>query len=146
VSAGTWQLALSASLLAASLGFLLHAWVRSVREHRTAGTPLHRDFGLTMALAALFLAAWAGQALAEYRAYAQEQATHGEAAQPADYLAEFLRSTLSNHQSEYLQLLAFVTLSGLWLHRGSAESRDSDERMEAKLDRVLELLDRRPFL
>jgi hypothetical protein len=39
-------------------------------------------------------------------------------------------------QSEFLQLFSFVVLSALFIHRGSAESKDSDEQMQKSLDRI----------
>jgi hypothetical protein len=43
--------------------------------------------------------------------------------------------------SEFLQLAAFVVLTALLIFEGSAESKDGDDRMEAKLDAVLSKLD-----
>ena len=48
-----------------------------------------------------------------------------------DFLGEFSQSTLENWQSEFLQLFAFVVLAALFVHKGSAESKDSDDRVEA---------------
>jgi hypothetical protein len=42
-------------------------------------------------------------------------------------------STLENWQSEFLQLFSFVVLAAAYIHRGSAESRDSEDRMEQML-------------
>jgi hypothetical protein len=39
-------------------------------------------------------------------------------------------------QSEFLQLFSFVVLAALFIHRGSAESKDSDEQMQKTLDRI----------
>lgn len=49
---------------------------------------------------------------------------------------EFGQSTLENWQSEFLQLFSFVVFSAVLIHRGSAESKDSDDRMEASLRRI----------
>jgi hypothetical protein len=49
-----------------------------------------------------------------------------------DVLAEHSR----DWQSEFLQLFSFVALSALFIHKGSAESKDSDERMQKSLDRI----------
>ena len=53
----------------------------------------------------------------------------------------FWQSTLENWQSEFLQLFSFVVLSALLIHRDSAESKDSDERLEAKVDDIARRLD-----
>jgi len=55
-------------------------------------------------------------------------------------MREFGRSTLENWQSEFLQLFAFVTLSALYIHKGSGESKDSEEKLEASLRRIEEQL------
>ena len=54
--------------------------------------------------------------------------------------AEFGQSTLENWQSEFLQLFSFVVLAALYIHKGSAESKDGDEKLEASLRRIEEHL------
>ena len=49
---------------------------------------------------------------------------------------QFWESTLENWQSEFLQLFSFVVLASLFIHKGSAESKDSDEQMQQSLDRI----------
>jgi hypothetical protein len=53
-----------------------------------------------------------------------------------EFFHEFSEATLENWQSEFLQLFSFVVLAALLLHHGSAESRDSNDRMEAALTRI----------
>jgi hypothetical protein len=55
-------------------------------------------------------------------------------------VSDFGQSTLENWQSEFLQLFSFVTLAALFIHKGSAESKDSDEEVEASLRRIEENL------
>ena len=50
------------------------------------------------------------------------------------------RKLEENWQSEFLQLFSFVTLAALYIHKGSAESKDSDEKVEASLRRIEEHL------
>ena len=57
------------------------------------------------------------------------------------FLVAFGQSTLENWQSEFLQLFSFVVLSAVLIHRGSAESRDTEERIERRLDEVMARLD-----
>lgn len=45
--------------------------------------------------------------------------------------------------SEFLQLASFVVLTSFLIFEGSAESKDSDERLEAKVDSILSRLDDR---
>jgi hypothetical protein len=63
----------------------------------------------------------------------------GEAVKAGDSFAVFAQSTLENWQSEFLQLFAFVVLAALYIHKGSAESKDA-ETMEASLRRIEEHL------
>jgi hypothetical protein len=49
--------------------------------------------------------------------------------------------TDENWQSEFLQVLAFVTLTSFLIFKGSPESRDSDGEIQAKLDRIEQRLD-----
>ena len=52
-----------------------------------------------------------------------------------------LRDTFENWQSEFLQLLWQVVGLTLLLYVGSPQSRDSEERSEAKLDAILKKVD-----
>ena len=117
------------------------AWhVRSVR--RSGPIPgLWRTFGLSLAFCGLFLVSWIAQGIAEWGSYRAEQLAHGEQATLSGYTVEFGQSTLENWQSEFLQLFSFVVLSALLIHRDSAESKDSDERMEEKIDKIAKRLD-----
>lgn len=45
-------------------------------------------------------------------------------------------ATFENWQSEFLQLLAFVVLTSVLIHRGSRESKDADEKLHAAVDRT----------
>ena len=69
--------------------------------------------------------------------FANEAATHGEAPKASEYLAEMGRDTFENWQSEFLQLLWQVGGLALLLHVGSPQSKEGDDRMEAKLDAIL---------
>lgn len=119
-----------------SLVFLVYATVRSIIDHRSPGRSVWREFGLGLVLMILFFVTWVGQAVAEWQVYTDEQQTHGEATEVGDFYTEFMQSTLENWQSEFLQLFSFVTLAALYIHKGSAESKDSDEKMEASLRRI----------
>ena len=130
-------------VLVAVSGYLFGTMIRSIvvekRSARLQKTWKH--FGLSIALAILFLVSWAGHAVAEWGAYRHEQRDHGEPTEISEYLVEFGQSTLENWQSEFLQLFSFVVLAALLIHRGSAESRDSEDRIESKLDEIVKRLD-----
>jgi hypothetical protein len=131
------------AILAGIAGYLIVAMVRSIRkEQRSSGVRrLWPNFGLSLVFCGLFLLSWAGQGFAEWQLYRSEQRAHGEAVRVEGYLVEFGQSTLENWQSEFLQLFSFVVLSAVLIHRGSAESKDSDDRIEAAIERIEKRLD-----
>lgn len=137
---GALALGIAAALAVGSLGWLIFALVRSIRNERSGNRSVFREHGLGLVLMTLFFATWAGQGIAEWQTYTDEQRTHGEPIEPGDFLSAFGQSTLENWQSEFLQLFSFVTLSALYIHKGSGESKDSDEKMEASLRRIEEHL------
>ena len=134
MSAGGWALTLVLVTTLATLAFLLHAFDRGATENRRPGESLRKGFGLGLALLALFLVTWAAHGISEWQTYTDQQAAHGEPANVGDFTAEFATATLENWQSEFLQLFAFVTLSAVYLHRGSPESKDADEQLQAKVN------------
>jgi hypothetical protein len=55
----------------------------------------------------------------------------------SDYLAETLRDTFENWQSEFLQLMWQVGGLALLLYVGSPQSKEGDSRREKKLEAIL---------
>jgi succinate dehydrogenase hydrophobic anchor subunit len=136
-------LAITGLVLASISILLVYLLIKSIADERRS-SGVHKtwaNFGLSIAFAALFFISWAAQAVAEWGVYIQEQQAHGEPRVIGDYLVQFGQSTLENWQSEFLQLFSFVVLSALLIHRGSAESKDSDDRMEKKIDDIAKRLD-----
>jgi branched-subunit amino acid ABC-type transport system permease component len=128
----------------AGISILLFALlIKSILDERRSSRlrKTWANFGLSIAFASLFLISWGAQAVAEWGVYAQDQRAHGEPTVIGDYLVQFGQSTLENWQSEFLQLFSFVVLSALLIHRGSAESKDSDDRIEKKIDDIAARLD-----
>jgi hypothetical protein len=123
-----------------TLLFLIVATVRSIQSQRTRGRSVWREFGLGLILMILFFTTWMAQGVAEWQTFTDDQRSHGETPEVGDFVAEFGQSTLENWQSEFLQLFSFVTLAALFIHKGSAESKDSDEKVEASLRRIEEHL------
>ena len=99
-----------------------------------------RDRALFLAFVALFLASWIGQLVAEWNEFVGQQAQHGEAADfwSGDFWWMFWSSTLENWQSEWLQLAGQVALPAYLVYKGGSQSKDSDERIEAKLNWLIE--------
>jgi len=95
-----------------------------------------RDYNLTVVLGLLFVMTWIGQLITQWFPFANEQQDHNQPLQIGAFLWEFWQSTLENWQSEFLQLFSFVALSALFIHKGSAESKDSDEQMQQSLNRI----------
>lgn len=139
----TIVLTVTVLVLLAVAGYLLATMIRSIMDEKRSSRvrKIWKNFGLSIALAILFLVSWAGQAVAEWGAYRHEQLDHGQPVEVSEYLVQFGQSTLENWQSEFLQLFSFVVLAAILIHRGSAESKDSDDRMEAKLDDITRRLD-----
>ncbi len=130
----------TAALAVLILGFLVLSMLRSIRDERTEGRSVWREFGLSIALLVLFLTSWLGQGVAQWQHFTDEERAHGEEPEVGDFISEFGASTLENWQSEFLQLFSFVALAALYIHKGSAESKDSEEKIEASLRRIEENL------
>ncbi len=126
------------AVMAGTVIYLIGAMVRSIQNEkkRTGIRKTFSNFGLSIVLAILFFTSWVAQGIAEWQVFVDEQRAHQESAEVGDFIAQFAQSTLENWQSEFLQLFSFVVLAALYLHRGSAESRDSDDRMEEALKRI----------
>jgi hypothetical protein len=122
--------------------FMLGMLVLSVvRERRSSGVRrIWRNFGLSLAFAALFLVSWAAQGVAEWQVFVAEQAEHGEQARVSEFWFRFGQSTLENWQSEFLQLFSFVVLAAVLIHHGSAESKDGTDRIERRLNEIHSML------
>ena len=99
-----------------------------------------RDRSLGLFFVSMFLATWIAQLVVEWQVFVDEQRQHDERALfwSADFWETFGQSTLENWQSEFLQLAAFTIAATYLVMKGSSESPDADERIEAKLDALLE--------
>ncbi len=73
-------------------------------------------------------------------AFVDEQSAHGQAAELSPYLLEMGRDTFENWQSEFLQLLWQVVGLAYFLYVGSPSSKENDDRMEAKIDAILQFV------
>ena len=99
-----------------------------------------RDRSLGVLFVSLFLASWAAQLFFEWHVYVDEQRAHDETAVfwSASFWQAFGQSTFENWQSEFLQLAAFTIATAYLVYKGSSESPDGEERLEAKLNALLE--------
>lgn len=76
--------------------------------------------------------------------FTTDQATHGESAElfgASGYVWSWLQSTFENWQSEFLQLFTMVVLSTFLIHKGSQQSRDSQEELRMAILRIEEQLE-----
>jgi len=133
---GAVMMAVAVAIGVGALAWLLIATTRSIHDERTPGRSVWREFGLSFALITLFFASWIGQLITQWQQFTDEAAQHGEAVKLGDFISAFGQSTFENWQSEFLQLFAFISLSALYIHKGSSESKDGTEKLEASLRRI----------
>jgi hypothetical protein len=122
-------------LALAGLAAVMGVVARAFQNHRR---------GLGYAIAVLFVVAWLVHLFTGWQEFVAEQAAHGEMASvwgEDGYVWTWLARSFENIMSEFLQLAAFVVLTSFLIFEGSAESKDSDERLEAKVDGILSWLD-----
>jgi NADH:ubiquinone oxidoreductase subunit 5 (subunit L)/multisubunit Na+/H+ antiporter MnhA subunit len=129
---------ISVLVLAAISFYLIAAMFWHIRkEKRREGIKkTWKNFSLSLGFCILFLGSWAAHGLAEWQTYKADQKAHGEQVELVSFVNEFSQSTLENWQSEFLQLFSFVVMAALFVHHGSAESKDSEERIEAIVKRI----------
>ena len=125
------------------VGYLVWSLLRSIREEqrRSGVRKVWPNFGLSIVLLALFAVSWLTHGITQWQQFRNEQRTHGEPVQVDEFLVDFAEATLENWQSEFLQLFSFVVLAAVFIHRGSGESKDSDDRMEEMLKEIKQKLD-----
>ena len=140
MDSGAFMMLIALVLALGALAFVIFSTVKSILNERSRRRSVWREFGLGLVLMLLFFATWLAQGISEWQTYTDDQRSHGESVELGDFVSHFSQSTFENWQSEFLQLFAFVVLAGLFIHKGSAESKDSDEKMEASLRRIEEKL------
>jgi hypothetical protein len=94
-------------------------------------------YGFAWITAGFFVVTLTGHWLFGWFAYVNQQRQHNQNPVVSEYMVEMTRDTLENWQSEFLQLIWQVAGLALLLHVGSPQSKEGDDRMEAKLDAVL---------
>jgi hypothetical protein len=90
---------------------------------------------------AFLLISMLGHWIFGWLAYIAEQQQHGAAVSVSEFSFQILRDTFENWQSEFLQLIWQVAGLAFLLHVGSPQSKEGDDRKEAKLDAILEAVD-----
>ena len=136
MSSGAWMMVVATVVALGALLFVIWSLIRSITVERSPERSVWREFGLGLALMILFFGTWVADAITQWQTFTDSQREHGQAVKVGDFVAEFAQATMENWQSEFLQLFAFVVLAGLYIHKGSAESKDGDEKLEASLRRI----------
>ena len=94
-------------------------------------------YGFFWVTGAFFIISLAGHWVFAWFAYVQEQFAHQQPVAVSEFLIQVSRDTLENWQSEFLQLIWQVAGLALLLHVGSPQSKEGDDRIEAKIDAIL---------
>lgn len=95
-----------------------------------------QEYNLSIVLFGLFLASWIAHAAFNWYEYVFDAEAHNQAIVVSEYLVDFFTRTFENWQSEFLQLFSMVVLTAYLVHKGSTESKDSQEQMQQSLDRI----------
>jgi hypothetical protein len=96
-----------------------------------------KRFGFAWVTGALFVITLSGHWIFGWFAYVDEQQAHQQPIEIGAYTIQMMRDTLENWQSEFLQLIWQVAGLAFLLHVGSPQSKEGDDRMEAKIDAIL---------
>lgn len=100
-----------------------------------------RRYGYGWVTLGFFIISLIGHWLFGWFAYVNEQTQHGAAIDVSGYTVEMMRDTLENWQSEFLQLIWQIGGLAFLLYVGSPQSKEGDDRMEAKIDAILAAVD-----
>jgi len=99
--------------------------------------PWSKAYSFALVTGALFLFSWLGQFIFQMITERNEAEQHGQSFSWSDFFPQFFESTFENWQSEFLQLVWQAAGLALFYYWGSSQSRESDERIEAKIDALL---------
>lgn len=133
---GSILMALVILVIAGITIYLVGTLLRSIQNEKKTKMRLWKNFGLSLGFCGLFLISWLAHGIAEWQSFTDQQRDHNAPVEVGDFVAEFSTATLENWQSEFLQLFSFTVMSAILIHKGSAESKDSDDRMEEALKRI----------
>jgi hypothetical protein len=102
-----------------------------------------RNYGFAWVTGGFFFVSILGHWVFAWFAYQNEQQAHKQPVDISEYIIQVSRDTLENWQSEFLQLLWQVAGLALLLHVGSPQSKEGDDRVEAKIDAILLAVDKK---
>jgi hypothetical protein len=98
-------------------------------------------FGYLWVTFAFMFISLIGHWLFGWFAYVDEQSAQHMPVTFGPYLLQMLRDTFENWQSEFLQLIWQVAGLAFLLSVGSPQSKEGQERLEEKVDAILEAVD-----
>jgi hypothetical protein len=107
----------------------------------TARGSIWKRYGYAWVTLGFFVITLVGHWLFGWFSYFSEQQAHAQPVQVSEYSIQMMRETLENWQSEFLQLLWQVGGLAFLLYVGSPQSKEGDDRMEAKIDAILQRVD-----
>ena len=109
-----------------------------LHQNDQAKPPFAKAYSFALVTGAFFLFSWVGQLWTQVIVERNEARQHGGSFHWSEFWPQFFASTFENWQSEFLQLIWQAVGLALLLFWGSSQSKESDERIEAKLDALLE--------
>lgn len=124
--------------------YLVGTLIRSIQNEKKTRMRLWKNFGLSLGFCFLFFLTWIAHGITQWQMYTDQQRQHKEPVEVGDFIAEFGQATLENWQSEFLQLFSFTIMAAVLIHKGSAESKDSDDRIEEAIQRIEKKLETEP--
>lgn len=95
-----------------------------------------KNYNLSIVLFLLFFFSLIGQAIFQWQEFVQNQTQHNQPPQIVEFLPEFASRMFENWQSEFLQLFTMVVLTAYLVHKGSHESKDTDEEFSRRLANI----------
>ena len=99
---------------------------------------IFKRYGYLWITLALFLVSWIGHWVFGWMHYVHEQEDHNQPVEVRDFVNKTLAETFENWQSEFLQLCWQVAGLAFLLYVGSPQSKEGDERLEEKIDFLVE--------
>jgi hypothetical protein len=146
MSGGAIAMAVTILITVGVTAYLVGTMARSIQNEKKTSLRLWKNFGLSLGFCALFFMSWIGQGIAQWQKFTDEQRQHKEPVEVGDFTSDFLQSTMENWQSEFLQLFSFTVMASVLIHKGSAESRDGGDSVQAALKRIEDKLGTSPTL
>jgi hypothetical protein len=99
-------------------------------------------YGFLWVTLSLFVVSLIGHWIFAWYAFTSEQLQHGQSPAVQEFVIQTTRDTLENWQSEFLQLVWQVSGLALLYHIGSPQSKEGNDRLEEKIDLILQALDK----